>query len=430
MDNRKATHNRRRRRNTEAATRQQQRPPFQVQIEKLVYGGDGLAHHEGKVVFVPFTAPGDRVLVQPVEEKKGYIRASSITLIEPGPGRVQPECGHFQSCGGCHWQHMEYRRQVAHKRQILQELLQHRFPETKDLPVEMLSSPEPYGYRSRARLQLRGEGAGAKTGFFRHHSNEIEQIECCPLLRPVLNRALRSISESRRTAASGDRAQEIEIIGSEETQTWVGTPRFARDEPHERPADPSAARLNRSVGDYTYSVAPSAFFQANDFLAEQLVGTVLEFARSAGRASALELYCGVGLFTLPLAAVFERVTAVESSAEACELCMVNARDAGKDNIRVMRADVPQWLQTVAAGAVPGYDLVLLDPPRAGAGLKVLAEIREWAPSAVIYVSCDAPTLIRDLAGLVGGDYRIAAVRGLDLFPQTPHFETVVLLLRR
>ena len=143
------------------------RKAFQITVEKLVYGGAGLGRHNGKVVFVPFSVPGDHLLVHTVTEKKTYVRAEIVKIIKPGNGRITPTCPHFAKCGGCHWQQLEYSRQVEAKRQILEEIFNHRFPQTRELPIIMKACAQPFGYRSRARVQLRGSGSRTIVGFFR-----------------------------------------------------------------------------------------------------------------------------------------------------------------------------------------------------------------------------------------------------------------------
>jgi len=410
--------------------------PFEVKIEKLVYGGAGLGRLEGKVVFVPFSAPGDRLLVKSIEDKKNFIRAATFKLLEAGPSRRSPLCLHFESCGGCQWQHLEYASQVNAKRQILEEIFHHRFPETRELPVNIRASPQEYGYRSRARIQVRGFGADANVGFFRFQSYAIEDVEECPLLRPSLNHALRSIRDARSKSTGNPDLRQLEIACSEEEGIWGSTEvDSALDE---GVSALSAAggdhtdetMLRRTIGEFDYSLTPSTFFQANDFMIAELVATVRTLATCARSGAALDLFSGVGLFSLPLARRFEKVVAVENSPVASRLCAVNAKAAGLDNIQFVCADVSAWMKAVGSVAPPAYSLIVLDPTRSGAGPEVMNRIVEWAPENVIYVSCDPQTLCRDLALLPARDYEIDHVEGLDLFPQTYHFETIVRLRRR
>lgn len=410
--------------------------PFEVNIEKLVYGGPGLGRVEGKVVFVPFSAPGDRLLVRPVEDKKNFIRAATIKLLEAGPCRRSPPCPHFERCGGCQWQHLEYPLQVDAKRQILEEIFHHHFPETRRLPINMRASPQEYGYRSRARIQVRASGSVVKVGFFRFQSHVIEVVAECPLLRPSLNLALRSIRDAKAKSTGNLDLQQLEVACSEEEGTWGSTEvESSLDEGISALSSSGGnhtdeAVLRRRIGEFAYSLTPATFFQANDFLIAELVATVLDLAACTRPGPALDLFCGVGLFSLPLARRFENVVAVENSPVAARLCAVNAEAAGFPNIKTVCADVSAWMKTVGSIAPPAYTLIVLDPPRSGAGPEVMNRIVEWAPESIIYVSCDPQTLCRDLALLPYRDYQIDHAEGLDFFPQTYHFETIVRLKRR
>ncbi len=407
---------------------------FEITIEKLVYGGAGFARHEGKVVFVQFSVPGDRLLVRAVEEKKTFIRAEIVEILKPGKGRIVPMCPHFEKCGGCHWQQLEYRRQAEAKRLILEEAFHHRFPQTLDLPIDMLACPQPFGYRSRARIQLRGAGQRASVGFFRPGSHNVEDVENCPLFRDSLNEALSAVRQFKLKVDTETRPQEMDLACSEEENTWATaysdmpsaqegiTPLFGTRGGND-------VILRRKVGEYVYAITASAFFQANDFMISELVSRVCDAAATAGSGAVLDLFSGAGLFSLPLARHFSAVTAVENSPGSTRLCLRNVSGAKLQNIQVVCADVSEWLQSQLDSHPHSYDLIVLDPPRAGAGPEVMRQIVKLAPPKIVYVSCDPQTLVRDLAAISPAEYAITQVEGLDLFPQTYHFETIVQLVR-
>jgi len=402
--------------------------PFETTIEKLVYGGEGLGRHDGKVVFVPFAVPGDRLLVRPVEEKKTFVRAEIVRILKPAAARVAPACALFEKCGGCQWQQVKYRNQVEAKRLILEEIFHHRFPQTRRIPIKMIPCPQPLAYRSRARVQLRGSGAKASVGFFRPGSHAIQDVESCPLFRPALNEALTSLRQFKLKVDTDSRPQEMDLACSQEENTFA-TARVGLSETGGMPLFGSGTTrepvLRRKVGEFVYSVNASVFFQANDSMVSELVRLVEDWA-GKGDGAALDLFAGVGLFSLPLARRYQQAVAVENSSAAARLCAANASAAGIRNLQVACADVSTWMQGIES---PEFDTVLLDPPRAGAGVEVMERIREWAPRTIIYVSCDPQTLVRDISKIAATDYRIDLVTGLDLFPQTYHFETVVRLLR-
>jgi 23S rRNA (uracil1939-C5)-methyltransferase len=405
-----------------------------VTIEKLVYGGAGFGRHQGKVIFVPFSAPGDRLLVRPVEEKKTFIRAKIIRILKPGRGRVAPVCPYFGKCGGCQWQQLEYARQVEAKRQILEEIFHHRFPQTHEIPITMKACPHPYGYRSRARVQLRGSGFRASVGFFRCGSHSVEDIESCPLFRPSLNEALSSLRQYKLRVDTDARSQEMDIACSEEEGTWATARTGAAVREGITTLMGTRRRedviLRRRIGEFLYFVTAHVFFQANDFMISELVELVRKCAKNAGRKSALDLFAGVGLFSLPLALQFEKTIAVEDSSSASRLCLSNAKAAGLSNIQPICSGVSAWMESVGVPAHPKFDLIVLDPPRTGAGPAIMGKIKDWAPKSILYVSCAPLTLSRDLAQISPLDYRIDLVAGLDMFPQTYHFETVVHLSRK
>jgi 23S rRNA (uracil1939-C5)-methyltransferase len=397
---------------------------FEIVIEKLVYEGAGLGRHQGKVVFVPFSVPGDQLLVRPVEEKKTFIRAEIARILKPGNGRVAPECPHFGRCGGCHWQQLEYPRQVEAKRQILEEIFYHRFPQTRAFAIRMRACAQPFAYRSRARVQLRGSGPTSSVGFFRSGSHTVEDVDSCPLLRPSLNEALGALRQFKLKVDKNSKPQEMDIACSEGEDTWATAPVEAGT--HEG-ARGEEVILRRKVGAFSYSVTASVFFQANDFMVSELVALVEEVAKSSGGESALDLFAGAGLFTLPLARHFAEIVAVENSPSACRLCSNNAKAAGLGHIQVACADACAWLDS--EGARRKFDLIVLDPPRTGAGPDLMKRIGDRTPHTILYVSCNPQTLVRDLALISPRDYRIERVEGLDLFPQTYHFETVVHLIK-
>ncbi len=405
---------------------------FKTTIEKLVYGGSGLGRYQGKVIFVPFSVPGDQLLVRPIEEKKTFVRGEIVRILKPGKGRVVPVCPHFEKCGGCHWQQLEYSRQVEAKRQILEESFHHRFPQTQGLAITMSACAQPFGYRSRARVQLRGSGLRASVGFYRGGSHTVEDIDSCPLLRRSLNEALSSLRQYKLKVDTDSKPQEMDMACSEEEDTWA-TARVGVDANAGISTLLGTRReeaiLRRKVGEFVYSVTASAFFQANDFMISELVALIGDLARSAGNEFVLDLFAGVGLFSLPLARQFAQVVAIENSPSACRLCAGNAKASGLSQIQVVCADASEWMKSNGASTRPDPDLIVLDPPRTGAGPDVMERIREWAPKMIIYVSCDPQTLMRDLTVVSPRDYDIDFVQGLDMFPQTYHFETVVRLIK-
>jgi 23S rRNA (uracil1939-C5)-methyltransferase len=403
---------------------------FEVTIEKLIYGGAGLARHQGKVVFVPYSVPGDQLLVRPIEIKKTFIRAIIQRILTPGTGRINPTCIHFEKCGGCDWQQLEYSQQVEAKRQILEEIFYHKLPETRDLPIHMRACKQPYAYRSRARIQVTGDGGKTVAGFFRSGSHIIEDVENCPLFRPSLNKALSALRQFRIKSTPNAAPLERDIACSEEEGTWA-IEHTRVESPKALAASGSVEKkevlLQRKIGEFSYSITASAFFQANDYIVPELVEHVIASAQDTGNRSALDLFSGAGLFSLPLARQFHSVVAVENSRQSCEFCTRNADHAGFKNLQTVCEDVAEWMKSESAHRIPQFDLVVLDPPRTGVEPSILDHLCKWGAQTIIYVSCDLQTLVRDLARISPHPYRIDSIEGFDMFPQTYHFETVVRL---
>jgi len=246
-------------------------------------------------------------------------------------------------------------------------------------------------------------------------------------LRSPLNRGLQSLRDTGADAGIAADVTEIDIAGSCEQGLWMAAPVEDRNAENART---SGTLLKRKVGEFFYSLTASVFFQANDYIITDLVRLVRELAGDTTPNAAADLFAGVGLFSLPLASRFKAVVAVESSPAASRLCRENASTASTGSLRTVCSDVECWLESESGGYRRGFDLILLNPPRSGAGTGVMEKIRALAPETILYVACDPHTLCRDLSRVSPGEYRIERIEGLDMFPQTYHFETVVRLVRR
>jgi 23S rRNA (uracil1939-C5)-methyltransferase len=387
-------------------------------VEKLVYGGDAFARLEGRAVMAPFALPGERIRAQVEREKPDLIRASVLEVLEPSPARVAPECPHFGRCGGCHYQHACYECQLAAKRDILIETL--RRVGRLDAPekIEVVSA-EPWGYRNRVQLHFEG----AQMGYLEGASQKLCAIESCPVASPKLNETIGALAGMIHDGRWPRFLRSLEIF-TDERGVQLGI-RETGHPVHRRFFEWCAENIPDSVEgalDYEgrFRVSRGAFFQVNRFLADRLVETALE---GAAGESALDLYAGVGLFAVSMARRFESVTAVESGGAATRDLAFNAQRAGLENVRAEQQDVALFLERLEKTP----DFVLLDPPRVGLGKAVVKRLIELRPPAITLVACDPATMSRDVAGLMGAGYKIAAMTLLDLFPQTYHLETVVRL---
>lgn len=430
-----------------------------VKIEKLIYGGEGLAHHEGSTVFVPFVLPGETASITPVEQKKKFIRTRVDRIVTPSPERIAPKCPHFGVCGGCDYQHISYEPQLNFKKEILRETLRRIGKIDWPGTITTHASP-PWAYRNRAQWKVRpldpaadneaGVGPEGKVklgiGYFKANTTALFAVETCEIISPLLLKTLLALRTSLAAGELPRGLREVEaFVNAADSQllitaTFTGFPSRAAEhaETFRRVApeitsllfhDPNRDRmelygpgyLEYETGGTAYRVGHFSFFQVNKFLTETLVNEVA--GREEGGRMALDLFAGVGLFSIPLAEKFEKVLAVESNPAATRDLESNVR--GKGVIEVRTADVDRFL----ARSKERPDLVVLDPPRAGMTPEAMQRLAKMAPARITYVSCEPPTLARDLAILIAAGYSCTEVHLIDLFPQTFHMETVVRLRR-
>lgn len=381
---------------------------FAVEIERILPGGMGLAHAAGKTVFVSLAAPGDSVRVQVEREQGNVLFASVVEVLTPSRVRVEPPCPYFGRCGGCDFQQLTYEAQLAAKAEIISDCLQ-RIARLDHMPeIEVQPSPNNWRYRVRATWQIDREQQ--TIGYYERGSRRVCDVADCAVLMPELQATLERVRATDWNEFPAD-LKHLDVVAGENGVSLA--PEFAEFRTNE---------LSLRVGNEVYRYNAESFFQINP----ALVGELIEFALSdTGGETALDLYCGVGLFTLPLARRFEKVVGVEGNRTAVRFAKRNLQEAGLGNARVVNANVADWIRDGARAV----DFVLLDPPRAGAESVVIKGILNVRPERISYVSCDPATLARDLKKLIAGGYAIDAIRGFDLFPQTHHVETVVLLRR-
>ena len=390
----------------------------EVTIEKLVYGGDGLAHIGTQAIFVPFAAPGDQVRVRITEVERNYARAVVEEIIEPSPARRTPPCAHFGVCGGCQLQHLDYAAQLETKVAFIRESLRRvgRIDWSDDIPMQAAAE---FGYRSRAEIKVSLDAEGrAQIGYFRAGTREVHEVSDCPILLPAARRELQRL-HSEPHLIPRDATRVFLTAGDESVIVTPGSGE------NSRAAELDAlGTAHQRIAGIDYSFGVRSFFQANRLLVEELVNVAIGDARGK---LAVDLYAGAGLFALQLAGRFEQVYAVEGNRLAAGHGQANARANNTGNVRYEAISVEAWLKYKAAAA-GRPDLLLLDPPRAGAGAQVIERIASLAPPQITYVSCDPATLARDLRLLLNHHYRLTSLTALDLFPQTFHVETVARLI--
>ncbi len=447
-------------------------------IEKLIYGGDGLArlpaapnaddaHGRGKAVFIPFVLAQEKIEASLTEQKSGFARANADAIIEPSAQRIQPGCQYYTRCGGCHYQHTSYEHQLEIKKEILRESL--RRTAKLDLPFDIEVHPSPpWNYRNRSRLQVRTRPTFA-AGYFKMSSHDLLAVEECPISSPLINRGIAALWQIGRAGKVPDGVREVEFFANaDDTQVLIdvgcarearraairewaeelrasmpeiaGVVAFREANPGDRKAAApdilvtvGAPSLTYKTQRADYRVSAGSFFQTNRHLTDELVKIVT--AGQSGKL-ALDLYAGVGLFSTALAGDFHHIFSVEPSQTSFADLAYNQSSNGE----AVQATTEQYLARgahsgrVGKGAVLPHilnkpDLAVVDPPRSGLGERVARLLTTLGAPRVVYVSCDPATLARDLVPLLADGYRVEQVHLVDLFPQTYHLESVVHLIR-
>jgi 23S rRNA (uracil1939-C5)-methyltransferase len=438
-----------------------------LSIEKLIYGGDGLARlpadasGRGKAAFIPFVLAGEKVEGAITEQKAGFARAKIEAILDPSLHRVKPGCPHFGSCGGCHYQHASYEHQLEIKKQILRETIKRTSKVEFSVEIGVHPSP-PWNYRNRSRLQVQTKPSFA-AGYFKMGSHELLAVEQCPISSPLINQGIGALWQSGREGKVPRGIADIEFFANaDDTQLlievsctadsrrasvreWaeafqdgmpevVGISVFRKSDSgsDEKLLSLGANHLTYKTAKAAYRVSAGSFFQTNRHLTDELVKIVT--ADQSGDV-ALDLYGGVGLFSTALACDFRHIVCVESSQTSSTDLAYNLPSNGE----AIRATTEQYLARAetskaeqdgaAAHAARKPDLVVVDPPRSGLGERVARRLAISGAPRVVYVSCDPATLARDLMTLIAGGYRIEHLHLVDLFPQTFHIETVVHLTR-
>ncbi|HEY3040866.1 MAG TPA: class I SAM-dependent RNA methyltransferase [Pyrinomonadaceae bacterium] len=383
---------------------------LEVEIERILPGGVGLAHAEGLTVFVSLAAPGDivRARIDRVQGKSSF--ASILEVLKPSPVRVEPPCPYFGRCGGCDFQQLTYEAQLGTKVEIVRDCLRRIAKIETPLEIPISASPSQWHYRARANWQV--DSVAKLLGYCERGSNRVCDVEYCAVLVPELQEALEKVRQEILGGSGTLQLRNIDAVVGDEGMSVV--PPLAGFK---------TSIVSRRIGNETYYFSADAFFQVNHELLEPLLTESLGNAKAQ---TAVDLYCGVGLFTLPLARRFERVTGVEAHPKASEFARRNIEAAKLLNAKVVTARVGDWLNQHARSLGP-VDFLLLDPPRTGCENRDIAGILTLRPTKISYVSCDPATLARDLKKLIAAGYTLDSVAAFDLFPQTHHVETVARL---
>jgi 23S rRNA (uracil1939-C5)-methyltransferase len=407
--------------------------PIELQLTTMAHGGSALGRHEGQVIFVPYTIPGETVRVEIVEAHARWAQAHLLQVLEPSVHRVEPPCPYFGpgKCGGCHFQHIAYETQAELKRQVVADQL----ARLGGLPTanvqDIIGAAEPWGYRNHAQFNLTPEG---RLGFLTADTHHVVPVDECLILDPLLDDLWAALDMEwpqlyrlslRCGSTTGDLMAIFELdhyedfdiqvdfavscvilLADGEAVVLMGNPYFTEH-----------------VAGRDYRVSANSFFQVNTAGAQVLVTQVREYLAPTGAETLVDLYCGVGLLGLALADCVDQVVGVEADSSAAADFVYNAQ--GMERVAL----IEKKAQTALAHIEESVDLLVLDPPRSGAGQRTIEEIARVMPSRIAYVSCDPATLARDARHLVGAGYHLQEVQPVDLFPQTYHVEAVALFTR-
>jgi 23S rRNA (uracil1939-C5)-methyltransferase len=406
-----------------------------LQLTAMAHGGSALGRHEGQVIFVPYTIPGERVRVEVVEAHRRWSQARLLEILEPSPHRVEPPCPYFgpDKCGGCHFQHIAYEAQIGYKHQVVVDQLA-RLGGLREVHVEeMIGAAEPWGYRNHSQFSVTPDG---RLGFLTADSHHVVPVKACLLLDPLLDELWTSLDMTwpqlhrlslRCGSATGDLMAIFELDHYEDFDITVdfsvscvllladGEIVVLMGNPH----------LVEHVAGRDYRVSAGSFFQVNTAAAEALVVLVGDYLAPEGGETLVDLYCGAGLFGLALAHQVERVVGVEADPGAAADFRHNAQ--GLNHVELIEKKVQATLPHI--GEAARDSLVVLDPPRSGAGKRVIDEIAQAGPRRIVYVSCDPATLARDARRFTDTGYQLLQVQPVDLFAQTYHIESVALFSR-
>jgi 23S rRNA (uracil1939-C5)-methyltransferase len=419
----------------------------QVRIESVAFKGYGVARTHGKVVFIPYAVTGDEAWIEMTEEKEKYSMGRLIQIVEPSPWRVIPPCPSFGSCGGCQWQHIDYLIQCKLKKEILMDILKRLGGLKEALPTMVIPSPQPYGYRIRAQLKAKRKALG----YFQEKSHRIVDIQKCPIVHPLINQMLSFV---RKMLLPFSRMEEVEInVSPDESKGVLILPFLSLERGTENIFEKflqnhaifkgiviaKKGKINlfgdptlnftipldqeREKRDLKFRISPGSFSQVNLEQNQTLIHTVLQFADANHEEEVLDLYCGVGNLTLPLAMGAKEVLGIEENRTAIEDARFNAKKNGIRNCEFIHGRVEDVLMRWKR---ENPDLVVLDPPRTGCKT-VLDQVVRLKPKKIVYVSCEPTTFSRDLRLFSERGYSLQNLSLIDMFPQTFHMEVVGLL---
>jgi tRNA/tmRNA/rRNA uracil-C5-methylase (TrmA/RlmC/RlmD family) len=362
---------------------------LRVTVHDIAFGGEGVARAGDFVIFVPFVLVDEEIEIEIVEVKKRFARARLLNIIKPSPQRVVPRCPYFGTCGGCQYQHIDYALQLELKHKQISDLFQRIGGFTDAVVDPVIPCPRPYGYRNRIMIRSQWDKfkQGLNIGFIRADSRLVVDIEECKIAEPALNEEILRVRKN--------------------------------------PPPKGGIKVVLRISPEGWEVPRDSFFQNNFHLLPRLIEVVRDRVRAGGARNLIDVYCGVGFFSVELADLVSSFVGVELDKLAVQAARRNAAARGRANGEYIEGRAEDHLPSIITRFSPRECVVMLDPPRTGCLPENLALLREVRPAQILYVSCHPATLARDLNLLcAGGVYELARVTPLDMFPQTQHVECV------
>ncbi|OGW51829.1 MAG: 23S rRNA (uracil-5-)-methyltransferase RumA [Nitrospirae bacterium RBG_19FT_COMBO_42_15] len=449
---------------------------IELHIERLVYGGKGLGRHNNMVVFVPDVITGEKTLVEISARKKDYAEAELIQVLEPSPHRIAPACPIYHDCGGCQWMHIDYPFQVQSKREILAETFK-RTLKMDDIAIQPLIPSSPLNYRQRVQFKVhpvrdkapkapggrwqpvsngvKHENSKYQIGYYKKETHQLVDVNECLLLRPLLNKALKKIEELLNSGkisqlkdlkelhmhcSSDERAMVFILyadeISKDELNNLFKEIKEAVSEAtgiifidkYKKRIIAGSPFIEEELQGISFRISGDSFSQIDWVQNKILVKLALDYIGDAQYKNALDLFCGIGNFTLFIAKNADNVIGMDSGKTAIDDAKYNSKKNLISNISFMYNDVKYGMASLLAEG-KRFDLVLIDPPRNGVGKDSVNAIVRLQPSKIIYISCNPVTLSRDIAHFKAKGYELKRLQAVDMFPQTYHIETVAELVK-
>ena len=375
-----------------------------IKIESIAFGGQGVGRVNNFVVFIPFAASGDELEVEIVELKKKFARGRILKKLKPSPLRDVPLCSYYENCGGCCYQHLNYEHQLKIKKKQVQEAFQKIGKMATPPVLEAIAAPEVYHYRGKAQCHAAKAASGWKLGFLDVSGGKIVDIERCEIMEETINDKIRELRKNPK------------LLSVESNLTIWSEPLCD--------ASQNRDQIKRVVKGKEFIVPRGGFFQANLYLADQLVDEVCRLVMSGKINTIVDAYCGSGLFSIFLSPYAQNIVGIETVEQAVQFAQMNAERQGVRNTKFICGDVENVLPQEFASGVDKIDLLVLDPPRSGCGGAVLKSIAALKPQKVIYISCNPATQARDIKYLRECGYDLLSLLPLDMFSQTEHIEVI------